>query len=252
MSYNEHVLRAFLAGALAEDEARRLEQAMRVDPELERRIMALDVVGPTVRRAFRQAPTRERISRLERKVLAEGPTLAPTARTLAAAMLVLGMAIGGLLAGGYGYWLGGRSTGGDWRAQVANYQALYVKDTVSAAAFEEAELRRQLALASDRLGRSLDLESVGAIGELSLVRAQVLGVDGLPLIQLAYRDNAGRPFALCITSAGEPMPAGQVISEELHGLATTSWGDGGYRFIMVGGQDVAVTEWRASLAQRAL
>jgi len=102
-------------------------------------------------------------------------------------------------------------------------------------------LKRQIDAASERLGRPLEISSLEAPEALSLARVQVLGLDDAPLIQIVYQDGSGTPFALCVTTAKQPAEGDKTSSEMLHGLATTAWQDGSYRFIFVGGNDLSMT-----------
>ncbi|WP_420332578.1 hypothetical protein [Roseibium sp.] len=247
MTYSDQELLAFLNGEMDARRAEQIEQTMRVDRELEHRVMALDPVAAPVRGAMSALPGRKAIADLERVALdgeKRGGNRTPWMKL--AAVLVLGAVLGG-----GAMWLGGPS-GDDWRGRVAQYQSLYVADTVRLTVASADVLERQLEVASEKLGRSLDQQSLEAPSALRLARVQVLGLDDAPLIQIVYQDGEGTPFALCVTTAGPRGETHEPTSEMLHGLATTAWEDGSFRYIFVGGDDLGKTGEVASQLKNVL
>ena len=247
MSYSDDMLRKFLEGELDPHLAAELEQTMRVDRELERRVMELDTLAPVVQNAMQIMPGPELTERLKKSVLdGRAPTSWTAHLRKYAAILLVGAVAGGAV----GTYVG-LNVDDDWRGQVAQYQSLYIKDTVAFADFNDAVLAGQMAIASDRLKRTLDPAALDEIGELQLARTQILGIEDAPLAQIAYRDANGVPFALCITPA-ENGRAAEFQSEMLYDLATTAWQEGGFRYILVGGTDLAMTERHAAIARDRL
>ncbi|MEO1115661.1 MAG: hypothetical protein AAFY05_25180, partial [Pseudomonadota bacterium] len=125
MTYTDQELLAFLNGDIDPRRAEQIEQTMRVDRELEHRVMALDPVAAPVRDAMKGIPGRRVLTDLERFTLDgdnRGGNRTPWMKL--AAVLVLGAVLGG-----GAMWLGGPSAD-DWRGRVAQYQSLYVADTV--------------------------------------------------------------------------------------------------------------------------
>lgn len=236
MTYSDQELLDFLNGDMDPRRAEQVEQTMRVDRELEHRVMALDPIAAPVRGAMRGLPGRRVLADLERSAIDDvkhggtGPQW-----TKLAAVLLLGAVIGG-----GAMWLGAPSAD-DWRGRVAQYQSLYVADTVRLTIASADVLERQLEVASSKLGRPLEQASLEAPSSLKLARVQVLGLDDAPLIQIVYQDAEGTPFALCVTTAGPRGEANEPSSEMLHGLATTAWEDGSFRYIFVGGNDLGKT-----------
>lgn len=247
MTYSDQELLAFLSGEIDARRAEQIEQTMRVDRELEHRVMALDPVAAPVRGAMRGLPGRTVLSDLERATLdGDNQNGNRTPWVKLAAVLVLGVVLGG-----GAMWLG-RPSADDWRGRVAQYQSLYVADTVSLTIASADVLARQLEVASEKLGRPLDQASLEAPSALKLARVQVLGLDDAPLIQIVYQDGGGTPFALCVTTAGPRGNANDPSSEMLHGLATTAWEDGSFRYIFVGGDDLGTTGKVASQLKSVL
>ena len=68
---------------------------------------------------------------------------------------------------------------------------------------------------------------------MPILRAQILGYDDAPIIQLAYL-RGDTPYAFCITLADGP--ARTMTQTRREGLATSSWSDGTHDFLLIGGQ----------------
>lgn len=152
-----------------------------------------------------------------------------------AAALVLGIGIGGYIA----VPTAGPAVAQGWMGYVAAYQALYVPQTVAIDAPSAAEAGAQVAGLSAVLGRDLS----GALAEVGLEyrRGQVLGFEGRPLVQLAYAGPDGAPFALCIIA----LPGGEDVATTtatFEGLAAAHWTEGGYGFLLIGGEDAGLIE----------
>lgn len=236
MTYSDQELLDFLNGDVDPRRAEQIEQTMRVDRALEHRVMALDPVAAPVRDAMKGLPGRRVLTDLERVALdGSNRGTKPTQWMKLAAVLVLGAALGG-----GAMWLG-VPPADDWRGRVAQYQSLYVADTVRLTIASADVLEQQLEVASEKLGRPLEQTSLEAPASLKLARVQVLGLDDAPLIQIVYQDADGTPFALCVTTAGPQGRANEPASEMLHGLATTAWEDGAFRYVFVGGDDLGTT-----------
>ncbi len=247
MTYTDHELLDFLHGRLDEKSSARIEQTMRIDRELERRVMSLDRVAAPVREAMKQMPGNHVLNELAWNApqSANGGRHRRKWRDLAAALMV------GAMLGSGAIWVG-LPTQEDWRARVAQYQSLYVVDTVRYTIAPPDALKQQVAIASQSLGRSLDETSLNKPSAISLARVQVLGIDDAPLVQVVYRAEDGTPFALCITTSGATAGLEEPVSEHLHGLATTAWSDDSFRYILVGGEELEVTRELANQLKAVL
>ena len=118
-----------------------------------------------------------------------------------------------------------------WVERVADYQTLYVPNTVS---HIEADLTASMEKLNG-LGQSTGMRT--AIPDLSesgyhFARVQELGYEGKTLVQVVYSKPGHTPLALCFMPAdgavGLPLQIG-----ERHGLGTASWVDGDQRFVIV-------------------
>lgn len=136
----------------------------------------------------------------------------------------------------------------DWVDIIASYQALYVTETLSRAVQAPALAENVFQTAQSALG--VDLRAATEIPGLDFKRAQLLAIEGQTLIQMAYLDGAGRPFAFCAVRLDDGDQS--LLSEMSHGLAAASWISDGVGFVLIGGDDTdAVTALSDSL-RRAL
>ncbi|WP_299685392.1 hypothetical protein [uncultured Tateyamaria sp.] len=132
-----------------------------------------------------------------------------------------------------------------WAAFVASYQSLYTPETLASVTTTDAERAAQLQTVSAALG--LDLTSLPDAEGLTFKRAQVLGFNGKPLVQLAYQRADGTPVALCIIPAG---PDGKPVSMgAAQGMELARWNTPGYGFLLIGGQDQAPLQTEADTFQ---
>lgn len=138
----------------------------------------------------------------------------------------------------------------DWQLAVVEYQRLYVTQTLAQASVPgEAELEQQLASVSNFGGLKVSGKATQLPG-LSFRRAQNLGVQGRPLIQMVYVTERGEPVALCFTREGRraEAPKASVIA----GMNTVTWSNGEFGFVMVGPADSATLMQAAQVAATRL
>lgn len=135
-----------------------------------------------------------------------------------------------------------------WVKRVADYQSLYVAQTVSN--IHDGRMK-----ADELLARTDILEVMDAkIPDLSnynyqFVRAQQLGFQGQPLIQLVYTSPGKKPLALCfMPSKGQDQ---NTISLAVHeGLGSASWRTASQRFVIVADESQTSIESIARHAQK--
>ncbi|WP_108820535.1 anti-sigma factor [Pseudovibrio sp. Alg231-02] len=237
MTYTDEHLRSYLAGSLDSETAQQIEADLESDPILEQRLLALEGLLPVVQQGFAEIPDADHLKQLEDKIFAQptpandhaaAPTFVRTWSTRAAT-LVIGLAIGT----GFMYWADDAT---DWRQEVASYQALYVKETIASLNRSEDELKQELAEASTAVGQQLNLSDLNDLEGLKLLRTQVLGHEGAPLIQIVFADPNGAPVAFCILK--DTDAAGTIMqSTSLKGMASADWTGNGYRYLVIGGQN---------------
>lgn len=118
-----------------------------------------------------------------------------------------------------------------WVSRVADYQSLYVPNTVRNISVDRAASEEKL----QRLAATSNLKT--AIPDLSaegyaFVRAQELGFEGQPLVQLVYYSEGRPPLALCFM-ASDATTESDLQLQTFHGLGTASWVADNQRFVIV-------------------
>lgn len=129
-----------------------------------------------------------------------------------------------------------------WKAVVASYQSLYTQQTVAGWTPTQEQAQTQLANVSQLVGA--DLTGLPAIEGLTFKRAQILGFNGKPLVQIAFARADGTPVALCIIAANS-KEAKAMQAETLGGMAAASWNLDGRAYLLIGGDAQAATQSEA-------
>ncbi len=234
MTFTDEQLTAYLDGRLDADLAQILEEQIGEDPDLEMRLLAFERSRSAgLRDAMQALPGSSHLTSIEASIVqppkgSTGFGLTAVAAGFAAACA---FALGAVLFGGDTAAVPDR-----WQEQVAVYQALYVTDTLNNVGNAPNDIEEQLTRSGEVLGRDLPIEAVGDLDGLPLLRAQVLGFNGSPLIQMAYLTPEGVPVALCaVKLAGAETLSPK--SESFYGLESVHWSDGTFSYMIVG--DVA-------------
>lgn len=141
-----------------------------------------------------------------------------------------GVAIGAIAAIGL-TWSNWQQPEMGWKDVVANYQSLYVTETLAQVDQPMVEQQADLRRLSETLG--IDLTALPQVEGLSFKRAQQLGFNGRPLAQLTFLTADGGPVALCILQTnGESSD--QIAASVLRGMDTYNWTDNGYGVLLIG------------------
>jgi hypothetical protein len=126
-----------------------------------------------------------------------------------------------------------------WLQAVADYVKLMTPQTLSLAAQNPEQLERSLAAANSASG--LKLESlVQRFPDLKLQRAEILELNGRPLVQLAFLDAANEVVAICVlTRKARPdgLPENTrspLKSAALANLNVVSWDYNTHGFLVIG------------------
>ncbi|MEO1109735.1 MAG: hypothetical protein AAFX90_17620 [Pseudomonadota bacterium] len=228
MTFSDETLLAYLEGNLEEAEARQIEQAVEADPELEQRLMALDPFASMVQGVFEAIPVQA-----PEVVLPElaAQTSVPAGTGL---MRLAAVAASVAIIAASATWWAMRPAPLGWAQQAAIYQSLYVPDTIAPLDASTETLDKQFAMAEEQLGRSLNRDALEALPGLELRRAQVLSFKGKPLIQIVFADEQGQPLAFCVIRQGPDAPNKPAKSAVLSGLATVTWAQDGYGYMLLG------------------
>lgn len=231
MKFSDDTLRAYLEGTIDQDQANAIETAVADDPDLEARLMALDPFAPVVQSVFEKVP-----AEVPEVVLPEPMADAAPQQGAGLWRLTAVAASVAVLAVSATFWMTRPQPLG-WAEQAAIYQSLYVPDTIASLDNSDPSIAAQFAQAEEQLGRSLNRETLAALPGMELKRAQVLSFKGKPLIQVVFADEKGRPFAFCIIRQGEGAPEKDVKLAVLSGLATATWAQDGYGYMLIGNNE---------------
>ena len=158
-------------------------------------------------------------------------------RVLAAAAVLLAVFSGGFIASRF-IGLPGESPqvandpgAAGWRATVAYYQTLFVKETLENAAGDARSQSANLRAALAHVGLDPSVEKV-SVGPLQFKRAEVLNYKGKPLVQVAYLFKGDTPVSLSIIRGRKP--AHGVMTERREGLNIAYWRSSEFGFMVIG------------------
>ncbi|KUP94872.1 anti-sigma factor family protein [Tritonibacter horizontis] len=228
-SISDEELTAYLDQEADAQLADRIDRALETDQELSRRLDSLMLPMDALREAF----AIERLGPASLPVI-ERPTPGRTAmplRLVASVVLAFGIGISG------GYLLQPQATAPGWIDVVASYQSLYMTETVVQTTQDPEVAQGVLAQFQTRSG--VELSAATSVEGLDFRRAQVLGFNNKPLMQMAYLGEDGTPFALCVIKTAN---ADSAFSDRMaQGLAATSWVSDGVGYLVIGGADQART-----------
>ncbi len=226
MKFSDETLLAYLEGSLDEAEARAIENAVAEDSALEHRLMALDPFAQVVQQAFEGIPTEA--PSIDLPIPSAQQSNAGPLRLLAVAASVA------VIAASATFWAT-RPQALGWAEQAAIYQSLYSPDTIADLDNSQKTLDAQFVQAEAQLGRSLNRDVLETLPGLDLKRAQVLSFKGKPLVQVVFADAQGNPVAFCVIRQGAGAPVKDVNLAVLSGLATATWANDGYGYMLLGG-----------------
>ena len=226
--FSDEQLTAYLDGEAGTDIRRQIDAARLTDSSLDARLRSLSVDTKELKTSFDS-------------ILASAPaapeTVAPVARedrgpnraaimsmaACAAALVFVGVVFG---------WYVSPGQGDSWQGAAAIYHKLYVKQTLAHVIADTPRQTEELRRVSKALGRTIDLGELTGLSDLEYKRAQVLGYQGRPLVQLAFLTTDGIPVALCIMRAPNTAARG-VKGDQIEGLGAASWISDGYEFIVL-------------------
>ena len=268
-SYSDEDILRYVDGDMDEQSASQLRNDINNDPELSQRVDAMLASQLPYSMAYKLNPAPEMPESLRQTVsvwsdVARNSSLQPqAAKPWGMKVAAVAAAVGLSFALGFGTAnlrgngqiavnnpvIHGQTTEDTlWVQRVADYQSLYVAQTVS-------DIQGGRAKADELLARPEIKDVMNAqIPDLSdynyqFVRAQQLGFQGQPLIQLVYTSPGKKPLALCfMPSQGEDK---NTITVALHeDLGSASWRTTSQRFVIVADESQESIESIARHAQR--
>lgn len=228
-SFSDEELTAFLDGELDKQSAAQIKSAAKSDGAVAARLDALAVPMKLLKLSMNPAVLDAPALPAHLAGSAPSPSRGIWVASAIAASFVIGVAV-------TNFMRPAPNTG--WIATIASYQALYVTETLEGTTQPPAETAQVLALAQDTFG--VDLSEALSIAGLDFKRAQMLGLNGSPLLQVAYLAEDGTPMALCLKSVSGPDrgPKTTVMFD----MAGVSWVENGIGYLLIGGGDTAKTE----------
>lgn len=118
-----------------------------------------------------------------------------------------------------------------WRAAVAEYQSLFVKETLVNASEDPQAQSANLRSALSHVGLDLSVAKV-SVDPMQFKRAEVLNFKGKPLVQMAYLMNGDTPVYFCIIKGRKP--AHGMESEQREELNIVHWRSKDFGFMVIG------------------
>jgi anti-sigma factor RsiW len=237
MTIDEVTLRAYVDSELSSQEKLLVEAAIANSPELRSKLDALKASCLPYQAAFDAQEVPPMPSALHNRLtdlssVASRPPLANTRRSWVGG----GLAIAASFVAGAVFkplWnssndnAGGSEPVADWVKAVANYQAMYVRETLEGVVDSKTNTQRVIGDFSAQTQASMLVPDLTRVG-LVFKRAQRLAFANSALIQMAYLPEVGNPAALCVVKAlnrekatvsGRRMEDLSIVTWRLQGLA---------------------------------
>jgi len=269
MKYSDEDVLDYCDGTMNEDRSAEIQQEMQRDDNLAHRIEAMKASRLPYKEAFAQQPIPELPKSLQTDVgnwvhQVHGPSSAPRLDVPASVFgwfkgsgqhmrLAAGMAASLVICFALGYGVGNDgfvgkdsatqlhlSTQEQWVQRVAQYQSLYVENTVSGINNGEKAASSLLDSIKARTDMRTGVPDLSSLG-YRFVRAQELGYQNEPLVQLVYFKPGHAPLAVCYMPATGEMPAEMKV-ETFDGLLAAGWIHNEQRFVIVGDESREVIE----------
>ena len=237
MKLTDSDLLAYVDDRLSADERRRVESALRHDLAAQAKVCRLSAVSAEEIKSALGGDGAEPIPFSLAQTIGKGPDQKSPGGRWASPWMAIAASLATLVVGGAGgYIIADKppvvaEASKDWITRVAEYQSLYVRDTVATARLSPDQRVQLEARLSDRLGRTIAPPDLGSFG-LTFKRGQLLDIDGNAVAQLVYLPADGEPIALCVvrTALDDLSPA----EGRAEGLNYSHWRDRGYAFVLIG------------------
>lgn len=212
MNVDDLLLMSYVDDELTPDRRAEVEAEIAHAPELTERVDALRASVLPYRAAFERQPLPPLPDALASRIaeLVSVSTAAPQpARAvqrrlsplwLSAAFFAGAMSTGVLfsaLSGLPPFKAGTTAEAAPWIKAVAEYQSMYVRETVASLREDRGSAAQQLAEVRSRDGMNVEIPDLSSAG-LSFKRLQRLSFHGKPLLQIVYLPERGDPVALCV------------------------------------------------------
>lgn len=137
-----------------------------------------------------------------------------------------------------------------WVQRVADYQSLYVENTIGSIKVNRSKASELLATLSASAQLTSHIPDLTQFG-YSFVRAQELGYENKPLVQLVYQGAGKKPLALCfMPSEGQAQQSLRLARHEE--LGSASWRLTDQRFVLIAEEPTESLEAIAHHVQRVV
>lgn len=237
-SLDETILLAYVDGQLPPEEVESVERALKTDPQAQAVVDKMRATAGQIRPAFDASLSRPLPPHLTNTVLhaplgrhKPARISIQSAAMIAVAVLLVGVGIG-LFAGYETSQRSERLDQDDWVQAVIDYQVLYGRQTLSRPSPSPDKVRDLQRYLGDVLASQISIPDLSDAG-LMFKRGQILVFDEVPIAQLAYLPNKGKPVAYCITPS-KAVAAGMQAGQS-KGLHYVRWNDGRLAHVIVGG-----------------
>jgi anti-sigma factor RsiW len=229
--YSSEELTAYLDDEVSPDVRRRIGSALDVNANLRIQLESLTLDRATLKTAFEgllQSAPSYRVTH----VTPVKPMPIPTDNRVKFAVVAALCAMMGWVAA-TGIF---PTTPTTWQQKAAVYHSLYVNGTINSLVFNPENMKLELARVTMALGKPILLENLQRVPEFEYKRAQILGFEGRPLMQVAFLSRLGAPVVLCIMRSDTSSTKG-VKSDVMQGMAAATWSRGAYEYLLIGGSD---------------
>ncbi len=246
-SFTDEELTAYLDGELEETAAGALQAALEQNAELRARLDRLTLDTSQISSAFdallASAP---QVPDIQQEIATpRGWSRRKSLGAIAAAVTL------SLFVGGGAAYLAKRSDLETWDQYVAAYHALYVNGTLARVEQTEPQAAAQLEQISTALGKPVAYSTVTGLDGLDYKRAQILGYEGRPLLQMTFLSKVGAPIALCIIRS-ENSRSVPLQVRTMEGMSSAYWAANGYEYLLIGGSDPDLIESVATKLTKTL
>jgi anti-sigma factor RsiW len=239
MIVDDNLLLAYVSDDLPPEQRDAIDAMLAHDAALRGKVGAMQASDLPYQAAFAAQPLPGLPPRLHDEILdmiriGAAPALAPVKHSWRDRLQLLGglaaaVVVGiGLHAAVGAYLNTGEKPG--WIADVANYQRLYVRDTVQAVRADPVVSRAVINSLYQQNHIRIDIPDLSKLG-LQFKRVQRLGYGALPLMQMVYLPEQGNPVALCVIPENGPDVAPH--QARVKGMETISWRRAGLAYLLV-------------------
>ena len=125
-----------------------------------------------------------------------------------------------------------------WVTAIAQYQALYVRETIDQQAQELMQSQKVLTDTISAHAMATFVPDLTASG-YQFKRVQRLGFANKPLLQMVYLGNRGNPAALCVLPIDEPDQP--ITTQRIGELNIASWQRGGLGYVFASDMPIEQT-----------